>query len=248
VAKLRGQEPLILGRDEAYMGVLVDDLVTKEHTEPYRMFTSRAEYRLLLRQDNADLRLSERAHALGLISDERFREFETYRNRIRDEVQRLETTNLKPSEIPPDLAEEFELTNLDGGLPMSQYLARPSGQYEHLVRMGRAEAPITEDDMRVAEQVELSIKYQGYIQRQEKQVAQNRRLEKTRLPAYLDYRKVSSLRAEAAQKLNLLRPETVGQASRIAGVNPADISVLLVYLKAASANDNKSDSTPTAGQ
>ncbi|MGI8906989.1 MAG: tRNA uridine-5-carboxymethylaminomethyl(34) synthesis enzyme MnmG [Candidatus Sumerlaeaceae bacterium] len=274
VLGMRGQETFTLRRDEAYIGVLVDDLVTKEHREPYRMFTSRAEYRLLLRQDNADLRLMDHAKRLGLVDDSRYDRFQRYREGIDREVERLKNTFVRPSELPPDIAEEYGLEDLQKSVRVSQLLSRPEIGYCDLVRLGLAgqqDASDGENEYdganaiaelngsnetyksygtyetynshssptshvttapRVAEQVELAIKYEGYIARQHEQVARASRLEGTRLPLDLEYTRVRGLRAEATQKLAAARPETLGQASRIAGVNPADISVLMVHLKA----------------
>jgi tRNA uridine 5-carboxymethylaminomethyl modification enzyme len=237
VLAMRGEEPLLLRRDEAYIGVLIDDLVTKEHTEPYRMFTSRAEYRLLLRQDNADLRLAEIAFRNGLSSQEQFDRFKSYRDVIESEVQRLKTTVLKPSEIPPDLAEEYQLTGMQKGIQLSQLLARPEMKYEDIVKLGlgmpAAEQRVSDHDhKRALEQIELSVKYDGYIARQREQVARTMKLEEKRLPQNLDYLNMRGLTSVAWQKLNSFRPETIGQATRIAGVNPSDISVVLIHLKA----------------
>jgi tRNA uridine 5-carboxymethylaminomethyl modification enzyme len=251
------------------------------------MFTSRAEYRLLLRQDNADLRLMDHAKRLGLVDDTRYAKFQQYRASIDREVDRLKNTFVRPSELPPDLAEEYNLHDLQKSVRVSQLLARPEISYSDLVKLGLAPDTLngqpsdcdshtsyrsyttymSHDDVftnspdaqstransefgipaalareafrnselqlsRIAEQVELAIKYEGYIARQHEQVARAARLEDTRLPLTLDYTNVRGLRAEATQKLTAARPETLGQASRIAGVNPADISVLMVHLKA----------------
>lgn len=236
VLRIRGEEPFVLRRDEAYIGVLIDDLVTKEHTEPYRMFTSRAEYRLLLRQDNADLRLTEIGRKLGLVDNARYERFTRYQQAIDSETARLRITIVKPSEIPPDLAEQHGLADLDRGLVLAQFLARPKVAYRDLQPFGGSAIAAGElsprDAERAADQVELCIKYEGYIARQQDQVARTRRLDEQRLPAWLDYSEVRGLRAEAAQKLAKMRPDTMGQASRIAGVNPADITVLMIHLKA----------------
>jgi tRNA uridine 5-carboxymethylaminomethyl modification enzyme len=233
VLSMRGEEPFTLRRDEAYIGVLVDDLVTKEHREPYRMFTSRAEYRLLLRQDNADLRLMDHARRLGLVDDARYDKFQRYRESVNREVDRLKNTFVKPSELPPDVAEEYDLQDLQKSVRVSQLLSRPEITYADLQRLGLASTTMQQfPSDRALEQVELAIKYEGYIARQQEQVARASRLEGTRLPVDLDYAVVRGLRAEATQKLAASRPETLGQASRIAGVNPADISVLMVHLKA----------------
>ncbi|MBX7245976.1 MAG: tRNA uridine-5-carboxymethylaminomethyl(34) synthesis enzyme MnmG [Candidatus Sumerlaeaceae bacterium] len=231
VLKLRGEEPFVLRRDEAYLGVLADDLVTKEHSEPYRMFTSRAEYRLLLRQDNADLRLMDHARRLGLVDDAHYSRFQYYRKRIDKEVNRLRETSLRPSEIPPDLAEAYDLSDMQKGITLSQFLARPEMRYEDLRKLGVASDLGEDDTARVEEQVELAVKYAGYIARQQNQVTRMAGLEGKQLPTSLNYESVRGLRREASVKLAALRPETLGQASRIAGVNPADISVLLIHLR-----------------
>lgn len=236
VLKSRGEEPFMLRRDEAYIGVLIDDLVTKEHNEPYRMFTSRAEYRLLLRQDNADLRLMEKARALNLVDDVRYAKFCTYRDRIDREVERLKNTVLRPSQIPPDLTEEYNLVGMQKGIQLSQLLSRPEMNYADIARLGFADEDFPEIDEvdrgRAIEQIELAVKYEGYIARQHEQVARSVKFENAHLPREMDYTTMRGLTSEAAQKLHAMRPETVGQASRIAGVNPADISVLLIHLKA----------------
>ena len=247
VLELRGAEPFVLRRDEAYIGVLMDDLVTKEHREPYRMFTSRAEFRLMLRQDNADLRLMDRARGLGLVTDARYTRFERYRNRIDTEVKRLDESVISKGSVGPELVNEFGLDSLQRAIALSQLLARPEVGYADLRRLGLADESVfreaagdgddseldSAEARRAVEQVELAVKYRGYIERQASQVARVGRVEEKRLPSGLDYAVVHGLRKEAAQRLAALRPETVGQASRISGVNPADISVLLVHLRAA---------------
>jgi tRNA uridine 5-carboxymethylaminomethyl modification enzyme len=240
---LRGGEPFVPGRDEAYLGVLADDLVTKEHREPYRMFTSRAEHRLLLRQDNADLRLMDHARCLGLIGGERYERFCRYRHRIETEITRLRETTLRPRAIAPDLADEYGIADMEKGVALSQFLARPGIRLEDLKRLGvlpqepDADAGILSaaETSRAEEQVELAVKYEGYIAREHEQVRRAARLEGTRLADSLDYGAVHGLREEARQKLRAVRPATLGQASRIAGVNPADISVLLIHLRACGA-------------
>jgi len=236
VLKLRDQEHFSLGREEAYIGVLLDDLVTKEHREPYRMFTSRAEYRLLLRQDNADLRLTDYAWKLGLISEERYRAFEKYRSTIDGEVDRLKATGMKKADLDPELATRYGFDQMNAGIRVAQLLARPEITYADLGIMNvAAELEAQLDDAheirRAIEQIELSIKYEGYISRQYDQVMRQAKLEHTALPVDLDYGAVHGLRNEARQKLAGMRPETIGQASRIAGVNPADISAILIYMK-----------------
>ncbi len=236
VLKLRNQEPFSLGKEEAYIGVLLDDLVTKEHREPYRMFTSRAEFRLLLRQDNADLRLTEYARALGLISDECYREFERYQSAINGEIDRLKSTNIKRADVSAELAAKHGLDQLASGIRLGQLLARPEFDYSTIAKLGFGTnwSALLDDQHqidRAIEQVELAIKYEGYIARQQDQVTRHAKLEHMHLPVDLNYDLVHGLRNEARQKLIAMRPETIGQASRIAGVNPSDISVLLIHMK-----------------
>ena len=239
VLAMRGEAPFVPGRDEAYIGVLADDLVTKEHREPYRMFTSRAEYRLLLRQDNADLRMLDHARRIGLVPERDIERLLRYRDAIEDEVERLRSTTLRAAVLPADAAARHGLDTLDKGIRLSQFLSRPETSYADLRALGLARDwnlgsdgldPI--DAARVPEQVELAVKYEGYIARQQEQVRRAARMEAHPLPADLDYARVHGLRAEAAQKLAAMRPATIGQASRIAGVNPSDISVLMIHLKA----------------
>lgn len=235
---VENKEPLLFGRNEAYIGVLCDDLVTKEHREPYRMFTSRAEYRLLLRQDNADLRLMDRAFALGLVDSKRHAAFCAYRDVIAAETRRLRTTTLKQSDLPVEAQQRLGLTDMQRGVSLAQLLARPELHYADLEAVGAPASPMAEqlpDDFertRAIEQVELAVKYEGYLARQTMQIERAQRLEDKRIPADLDYGKVRGLTTEATLKLNAMKPATIGQASRIAGVNPADISVLLIYLRA----------------
>lgn len=229
VLKIRGEEPLILRRDEAYIGVLIDDLTTKGTNEPYRMFTSRAEYRLILRHDNADLRLMERARAIGIADDERYDAFCRYRDSIAKEIERLKNAHIKTTQLNPQYLEEQEIGDIDRGLTLAQVLSRPNACYKNLVDMGYGAGF---DDPHAIEQVEISIKYAGYIERQMNEIARMRRMEETRLPADLDYPAVRGLTREAIEKLAERRPATIGQASRISGVSPADISILLIHLKA----------------
>ena len=223
-----GAEPFVLSRSEAYIGVLIDDLVTKENQEPYRMMTSRAEYRLLLRQDNADLRLTPRGYSVGLIDAERYQRFSLKQQQIRQEVERVKRLVIPPSEEVQALLEQYHSTPLKTGCLLSELVKRPELDYESLSPID-PERPMLPED--VQEQVNISLKYEGYIARQEQQVEHFARLEKRRIPANVDYAAVSSLRREARQKLERIRPETLGQASRISGVNPADIAVLQVYLE-----------------
>lgn len=229
--KLQGREAIILDRSEAYIGVLIDDLVTKESHEPYRMMTSRAEYRLLLRQDNADQRLSKIGYEIGLVSEERYQRLIKKEELIQNEVERLKSTNVGTTEKVKKLLESYKSTPLTSGASLAELIRRPELSYRSLdeIDVDRPEFP---DDLReeVMDQVEISIKYEGYINRQRKQVEQFKKLESKKIPEDIDYDKVKSLRIEAVQKLKEYRPVSIGQASRISGVSPADISVLLVYL------------------
>ena len=226
---VQGRPPVILRRDQAYIGVLIDDLVTKEIDEPYRIMTSRAEYRLLLRQDNADLRLSEVGYQAGLLSHERYRLVEAKQQALQAELERLSETWLRPSDdgINRRLVERG-LPPLDDGVNALQFLRRPEVDYTLVSALAPPPEPLSPE---LAEQVQIEAKYAGYIEKQKLEVARFRRLEDRRLPADLDYRALVGLRTEAQEKLSTVRPATVGQATRLAGVNPADISVLLVHLK-----------------
>lgn len=226
--QIKGKELLVLDRSEAYIGVLVDDLVTKETKEPYRMMTSRAEYRLLLRQDNADLRLTPIGYKAGLISDERYKKLLEKEELIKKETERMSQTHIGVGEELRQLMEKYGSTPVKSGVSLAELIRRPEITYEMLkpVDTGRPELP--ED---VKEQVEINIKYDGYIRRQLKQVEQFKKLENKKIPEEINYDDVGSLRIEARQKLKLFEPASIGQASRIAGVTPADISVLLVYLE-----------------
>ncbi|MCR5272480.1 MAG: tRNA uridine-5-carboxymethylaminomethyl(34) synthesis enzyme MnmG [Lachnospiraceae bacterium] len=226
--KLQGKEPLILKRSDAYIGVLIDDLVTKENHEPYRMMTSRAEYRLLLRQDNADLRLSEIGHEVGLISDERYEYVLNKKKLIADEIERLSTIVIGANKKAQEVLSKYDSTPLNTGTKMIELIRRPELNYDALAPLD-PERPDLSDDVR--EQVNINIKYSGYIDRQFKQVEQFKKLEGKKLPVDFSYDKVYGLRKEAVQKLNNIKPLSIGQASRISGVSPADISVLLVYME-----------------
>ena len=225
---LQGREPVVLDRSQAYIGVLIDDLVTKENREPYRMMTSRAEYRLLLRQDNADLRLTDIGHEIGLISDERYARFCKKRELINAEIERVRSTYVGVRPEVQELLSRFDSTPLVSGVTLSELIRRPELGYERIAPIDPERPELPAD---VREQVEISVKYEGYIQRQQIQVEQFKKLESRRLPDDIDYSQVGSLRLEAAQKLAMYRPASVGQASRISGVSPADISVLLVWLE-----------------
>ena len=233
--KLQGKEAVILDRSEAYIGVLIDDLVTKESHEPYRMMTSRAEYRLLLRQDNADQRLTRIGYEIGLISEERCRKLEKKEELIRSEIERLKHTNVGTTKQVQSLLESCKSTPLVSGASLAELLRRPELSYRLLESIDekRPEFPADLRD-EVIEQVDISIKYDGYISRQKKQVEQFKKLEAKKIPEDMDYDQVKSLRIEALQKLKEYRPVSIGQASRISGVSPADISVLLVYLSSSS--------------
>lgn len=226
--KIKGKEPLILDRSQAYIGVLIDDLVTKGTKEPYRMMTSRAEYRLLLRQDNADLRLTPIGYAIGLISDERFKKFEEKRNQIAEEIERVEKTVIAPRENVNRFLESRKSTPIKSGVKLAELLRRPELSYDDLAEIDEGRPALSRA---VREQVEISVKYEGYIKRQMQQVEQFKKLENRRLPKDIDYMAIEGMRIEARQKLDKIRPDSVGQASRITGVSPADINVLLIYLE-----------------
>ena len=224
--KLHGKEPLILTRSESYIGTLIDDLVTKGTNEPYRMMTSRSEYRLLLRQDNADERLTPKGYAAGLVSEGQYCQFMEKRRLVQGEIERLNTTYYSPEHCNTFL-ERCGMTPLNSGASLADILRRPNMTYELLGEIDDERTPLP---LRVAITVEVTIKYEGYIKRQIAEVERREKLEKRRIPEDIDYTEVKGLRLEAAQKLQKLRPMTIGQATRISGVNPADISVLLIYL------------------
>jgi tRNA uridine 5-carboxymethylaminomethyl modification enzyme len=226
--KIKGKDPLILDRSEAYIGVLIDDLVTKENHEPYRMMTSRAEYRLLLRQDNADMRLTEKGHEIGLIDKYRYERFIEKKEMIREEIERVEHTHIGTNQQVQSCLKELGSTELKSSATLAELIRRPELSYEMLCTIDPERPNLPEE---VGEQVNICIKYDGYLQRQMKQVEQFKKLEQKKIPETIDYDTVPSLRIEARQKLKEFRPDSIGQASRIAGVSPADISVLLVYLE-----------------
>ena len=226
--KVLGREPLILDRSECYIGVLIDDLVTKENREPYRMMTSRAEYRLLLRQDNADLRLTKKGYEVGLISEERYQALLRKEKEIEEEIKRVEHTNIGATEKVQAFLEKHGSTPLKSGTTLGELIRRPELSYEELAEIDENRPELRAD---VQEQVNIEIKYEGYIQRQKRQVEQFKKLETKKIPKDIDYDDVYSLRLEAKQKLKEYEPTSIGQASRISGVSPADISVLLVYLE-----------------
>lgn len=226
--KLLGREPLVLDRSQAYIGVLIDDLVTKGTHEPYRMMTSRAEYRLILRQDNADQRLSKIGHEIGLISNERYEALLVKEKMIEEEINRLKSTTVGANKRVQEILEKNHSTALKTGTTLAELVRRPELSYESIYEIDTERKELPAD---VIEQVNINIKYDGYIRRQQSQVAQFKKLEGKRIPEGLDYEEVPSLRKEARQKLIATKPLNVGQASRISGVSPADITVLLVYLE-----------------
>ena len=228
--KKQNKEPLILDRSQAYIGVLIDDIVTKGTNEPYRMMTSRAEYRLLLRQDNADLRLTEIGHDIGLISEERYAKFLEKKEKICQEINRLKSTVIKPTSEVNEFLSNNNTTTINNGVKLSDLLKRSELNYEKLKEIDNNRPELSKE---VTEEVEIQVKYEGYIKMQEEQVEKFKKLERKLLPNDIDYSKIKGLRLEAIQKLNNIRPNSVGQASRISGVSPADISVLLIYLEKA---------------
>jgi len=226
--KVQDQEPIILRRDQAYIGVLIDDIVTKEITEPYRILTSRAEYRLVLRQDNADLRLSPLGHELGLISTDRHRQVEEKRQQIEGELQRLANTSIAPSAQVTELLESMGIRAPDTGIQALQLLRRPEADYQVVAALAPSPNELSPEAI---EQVTIQAKYAGYIEKQQQEIERLQRLEEWQIPKDWDYSQVTGLRNEAQEKLQLFRPATVGQAARIDGVNPADISILLIHLR-----------------
>ena len=227
--KLQKKEGIVLDRSQAYIGVLIDDLVTKESHEPYRMMTSRAEYRLLLRQDNADQRLTPIGHEIGLISEERYQNLLKKQELIKNEIDRIQHVNIGTSQKIQNFLKENNSTPLTSGIKLVELARRPELSYKILEEIDEGRPELPED---VIEQVDIHVKYEGYIKRQERQVEQFKKMEEKKIPADINYAEIPSLRIEAKQKLEELRPDSIGQASRISGVSPADISVLLVYLKA----------------
>ena len=217
-----------MDRSQAYIGVLIDDIVTKGTNEPYRMMTSRAEYRLLLRQDNADLRLTEIGYNVGLISKERYEKFLEKRRKIEKEIDRVEKTVIKPTEKVNEFLEKNNSSKISSGVKLADLLRRTELNYELLKEIDENRGEIPED---VAEEVEIEVKYKGYIKLQQNQVEKFKKLETKKLPEDINYESIKGLRLEARQKLNQIRPSSVGQASRISGVSPADISVLLIFLE-----------------
>ncbi len=226
--KLKGKEPVILDRSQAYIGVLIDDIVTKGTNEPYRMMTSRAEYRLLLRQDNADLRLTELGHEIGLISDERYEKFLSKKRNIENEIERIKKLTIKPTEQVNKLLEENNSSPIKAGVKLADLLKRTELNYEKLSEIDPERPELSEAE---AQEVEIQVKYEGYIKMQEEQVKKFKKLEDKKLSEDINYDDIKGLRIEARQKLNKVKPLSIGQASRISGVSPADVSVLLIYLE-----------------
>jgi tRNA uridine 5-carboxymethylaminomethyl modification enzyme len=228
VQKIRGEEPLILDRSEAYIGVLIDDLVTKGTNEPYRIMTSRAEYRLVLRQDNADRRLTEKGYKIGLVSEERYKRFKEKMKKLEDEMERLKNTVVSPTEEVNEFLRSRESAEIRSGISLYDLIKRPEITYHDLkeIDRDRPELPWS-----LGKQIEVDIKYEGYIKKQLMQIEQFKKMENKKLSPDIDYSKIKGLRLEAQEKLNRIKPGSFGQASRISGVSPADISVLMIYLE-----------------
>ena len=225
--EIKGKEPLVLDRSEAYIGVLIDDIVTKGTNEPYRMMTSRAEYRLLLRQDNADLRLTKKGHDIGLISDERYKMFLEKQSHINNEINRVKSKIIKPNEKVNEFLRANNSSEIKTGVRESDLIKRTELTYDKLAEIDDERPELT---LQEKNEVEIQVKYEGYIKMEEKQVEKFKELENKKIPDDIDYDKISGLRIEARQKLSKIKPLSIGQASRISGVSPADISVLLIYL------------------
>ncbi len=223
-----GKDQLILSRSDAYIGVLIDDLITKGTNEPYRLLTSRAEYRLLLRHDNADLRLTEIGHRVGLISDERYDRFLEKKRLIEEEMARLSSIRIKPTVATQTLIREVGGSELKDGILASDLLKRPEMEYRHIEQLTASTVELTDD---IKEQVEIQLKYEGYIEKSLQQVDRLKKMENKKIPDLIDYDAINGLASEARQKLKEVRPLSIAQASRISGVNPADISILLVYIE-----------------
>jgi len=226
--KILGKEPLILDRTDGYIGVLIDDLITKGTNEPYRMMTSRAEYRLLLRQDNADLRLTKKGYDVGLISEDRYNKFLKKKEQIEKEIERVKSTKIKPTEEVNNILIKNNSSPIKEGMPFSDLLKRSELTYDNLYLVDKDRPNLSKS---VCQEVEIQIKYEGYIKIQEQQVKSFKKIEQKSLSQGLDYETIKGISLEARQKLNKFKPTSVGQASRISGVSPADINVLLVYLE-----------------
>ena len=234
--KVQGKDPIILDRSQAYIGVLIDDIVTKGTNEPYRMMTSRAEYRLLLRQDNADLRLTPIGHEIGLISDERYERFMDKREKIKQEIKRIKSTTIKPTIEVNEILSKIGTSNISNGVKLGDLLKRSETTYNNLEKIDTNRPVLPKE---IQDEVEIQIKYEGYIKLQEEQVEKFKKLEQKVLPKDIDYSEIKGLRLEARQKLNKIKPNSVGQASRISGVSPADVSVLLIYLEQINVNKGR---------
>lgn len=234
--KVQGKDPIILDRSQAYIGVLIDDIVTKGTNEPYRMMTSRAEYRLLLRQDNADLRLTPIGHEIGLISDERYERFMNKREKIKQEIKRIKSTTIKPTIEVNEILSKIGTSNISNGVKLGDLLKRSETTYNNLEKIDTNRPVLPKE---IQDEVEIQIKYEGYIKLQEEQVEKFKKLEQKVLPKDIDYSEIKGLRLEARQKLNKIKPNSVGQASRISGVSPADVSVLLIYLEQINVNKGR---------
>lgn len=227
-AKVLGKEEVILSRSDAYIGVLIDDLVTKGTNEPYRLLTSRAEYRLLLRHDNADMRLTELGHQIGMVSDERYAKFLAKKERIEEEIKRLRNVMIKPNEATQQMIRDAGGSELKDGIRGADLLKRPEMDYDMIQRLTASEIELEDE---VKEQVEIQVKYEGYIEKSLQQVAKLKKMEDKKIPENIDYHSISGIATEARMKLSEVRPLSIAQASRISGVNPADISILLVYIE-----------------
>lgn len=226
--KARNKEPVVIARNEGYIGVLIDDIITKGITEPYRMMTSKAEYRLLLRQDNADLRLLEKGYEIGLINEDRYNRFLIKKENIQKEIDRLKELNLRPTEELNELLENIRSTRLTTGIKASELLKRPNVEYKILEKIGASNPKLKDIE---AKQVEIQLKYEGYINLESQQVDKYKKMESKKLSNDIDYNEIKGLRLEAIQKLNKVKPNSIGQASRIPGVSPADITVLMIWLE-----------------
>ena len=237
--KLNDKEPFILDRSDAYIGVLIDDLVTKGTNEPYRMMTSRAEYRLTLRQDNADFRLTKYGYDIGLVSEERMEKTNSRLKAVEDELKRLDSIRVNPSEENNKIIESLGSTKLQKSLSLTELIRRPELDYEK-VRVFDKEAPELDREIKI--QVQTHIKYEGYIEKQKQQIERFKKLERKDISFINDYSELKGLSNEAVQKLNQIRPDSLGQASRISGVSPADINVILIYLESRKRNKNEQPS------